>query len=198
MDASLIPVVIDDSGKPPPSLRFAGYLAYIVEQPSVGQLSEPQPLVRDWTILRDIIARLQTTGEFDDILVSDSPDLKGVRADRLAIAIVSPGSGDETETTDDQINDQIERRVKWSLEIRVRHADPQKRDERCEYLLNVARAALDYRELAGGTLPEWTRITQDRYEKPNPPERSLTATGEFTYLIDGPHHRDLTHPRLGD
>lgn len=148
--------------------------------------SRPVPTIRDWDILDDIVARLKACGAFDGVHASDLPETRGRGADRKALAIVAPDSWDESEGWDDPDEPQWLRKVDWTLTVIARAEDPRSRDRHADRLLQAACVALDFKCLAGVTLPGLTKITAGRYLPAVPPTRAIRASGTFAYLIDGP------------
>ena len=142
--------------------------------------------VRDWDIFAAIATMIRTTGSFDEVAISDPPELSGRKASYRAIAVIMPGSGDESaEGFDDPDETQRVRRVSWQLMVIARDKEPEIRDRLAEQLLNSARDAIDDRCIAGQTIVGETHVFKDRYLPAIPPERRLIADGTFSYFIDG-------------
>ena len=137
---------------------------------------------------RDVRTAIQTlleqTGAFDGVYLSGLPEDRGeAAADAHAVSIEPAGTTGADVSADDDGDLIMTCRV--NLVFLSRHEDPQIRDENVEQLLNVAADALSGQSLDGATLPAKTRIVLWTWQKPTAPERRITATLEFQYLVDG-------------
>jgi hypothetical protein len=74
-------------------------------------------------------------------------------------------------------------RSELAVSLLARHPDPQLRDELAEQLLNLLINAVNGLSLAGLTIPQHTMITAWRWMPSRPPERRITATVGFAYIV---------------
>ncbi len=159
----------------------------IVLTPPFGEvpITLPEPPVRDTDIYAEIVRLLAATGKFSRVAYPDPTEIDGKSADNKTLAIVLPGSGDESQGWDEAYEDRIVRKVSWTLEIAVRNSQPAARDELVVRLANLAHSTLDYQSLLGVTLPEWTKFKGDKTVPAKPPDRRIQLSGEFHYFVSG-------------
>jgi hypothetical protein len=138
----------------------------------------PSP-TKSWTILLDAKARLQATGQFDEVLIGD-PSEQLASANATALAILQLREEDEGGYEDTV----LEKVTKWELTVAARQRDPEVRDMEASRLVEVARNALDHKSLASITYPDWTILRRSRFEKPKDSERRVTIAGEWGYHLD--------------
>jgi hypothetical protein len=73
-----------------------------------------------------------------------------------------------------------------------RNEDPQLRDEAAELLFDTAANALNGQSLADLTLPQLTRFVSWKWQKPEAPERRISATFSYQYIVEGWDSYDVT------
>jgi len=78
------------------------------------------------------------------------------------------------------------------LTLLARMEDPQLRDESAELVLDTAANALNGQGLAGLTMPAFTRFTGWQWQPATAPERRITATFTYQYIIEGWDEYDTT------
>lgn len=149
-------------------------------------------MVRDRDVRNAIQSALVETGAFDSVWIWGLPEDYGSGASALAATAIEPSSSDQTDRWDDAPEGGL---VVTSLVIVTflyRHEDPQLRDEAVELLFNTAADALNGQCLAGFTLPGLTRFVSWRWEKPSAPERRISATFSYAYIVEGWDSYDVT------
>jgi hypothetical protein len=140
---------------------------------------------RDRDILEAAHDLLAATGEFDGVYLTGLPEEKGRPSGHRNACALAVLDWDDTSFAEDQSQTAITRKVRWAVTLMARREDPDARDRELDRLAQVAMNTLDGVSLAGLTFPAQTKLKKGRYEKPAPPERRLTVTGEFAYLVTG-------------
>jgi hypothetical protein len=147
---------------------------------------------------RDVRAAVQTalaaTGQFDPngVWLSGLPEDYGQGADDLNACSIEPVGSTERDDWDSQTAGGILILSECRLTFMCRRPDPQLRDEAAELLLDTAANALNGQSLASLTLPAWTRVTRWQWVDPAPPERRITATLSYAYIVEGWNNLDTT------
>jgi hypothetical protein len=140
---------------------------------------------RDRDVRNAIQAALLATSQFDAVWIWGLPENYGAAASNLAAAAIEPVGTEETDRWDSEPDGALEFASTVRLTLLYRNDDPQLRDEGAELLLDTATNALNGQSLAGLTLPPWTIITAWSWAEPVPPERRITATFRYRYLVEG-------------
>lgn len=146
-------------------------------------ISQP---VRDADVIDAIIAALRATRAFDEVAWSEIPERHGRRADMSALATVEPNDWNEIDEWDgepDGLGDVV--RSTFTLTLYSRHSDPRIRDRKLDRLLSFAKNAIDGNGFGGLVMPDLTILRRGKYSPASHPERRMTVTGEYAYLIDG-------------
>ena len=120
------------------------------------------------------------------------PEDYGTGASSLAAAAIEPSSSEQTDRWDDAPEGGLVVTSLVTITFLYRHEDPQLRDEAAELLFDTAANALNGQSLAGFTLPALTRFVSWRWEKPAAPERRITATFSYVYIVEGWDAYDVT------
>lgn len=147
---------------------------------------------RDRDVRVAIQAALVGTGAFDDVYLWGLPEDYGSGVSRMALAVIEPSSSTQTDRWDGGAATGLVVASTVTITFLYRHEDPQLRDEACELLLDTAADTLNGQPLADLTLPDLTRFMSWRWEKPTAPERRITATFSYQYIIDGWNAYDVT------
>lgn len=138
---------------------------------------------RDWDVLESARDLLATTQQFDNVYLTSFDDRSISTSDGYS-AVVQPLDGDEVDTRDDGDETEQTSHSRWTLTLVGRADDPEVRDRELDRLQSVAQNALDGVSLAGLTIPGLTKLRRGKWEKPKPPERRITLTGEYSYWLD--------------
>jgi len=142
-----------------------------------------------------IQSALVATGDFDPeaVFLWGLPEDYGSGSDKFAACMISPKSTRQSDEFDDTPSGGIVMTCQVVITFLFRHEDPQLRDEGVERLLNSAENALNGAKLVDGyTLPAFTRFKSWAWQKPEDPERRITANFEFLYLQEGWQDFDVT------
>jgi hypothetical protein len=143
--------------------------------------------MRDRDVRNAIVTALQITGAFDSggVWITGLPEDSGSAASDFAAAAIEPDSSNQEDRWDSQTDGGLIITSRVRITLLFRNADPQLRDEGAEQLLDVAADALNGQNLAGLTLPGMTRLTSWTWQPPTAPERRITATFTYSYIVDG-------------
>ncbi len=150
--------------------------------------SIPSRQARDADVIDAIIAALKATRAFDDVAWGEEPERWGRGAEKSALAVVEPSDWGEIDEWDDEPGaDGLGYSVKstFTLTIHVRNPDPRTRDRKLDYLLNVAKNAIDGNGFGGLVVNDLTILRRGKYSPARNPERRMTIVGEYSYLVDG-------------
>jgi hypothetical protein len=147
---------------------------------------------RDRDVRNAIQTALIETGAFDAVGIWGLPEDYGTGASALAAAAIEPASSDQTDRWDDATAGGLLITSTVTITFLYRHEDPQLRDEAVELLFDTAANALNGQCLADLTLPGLTRFVSWRWEKPEPPERRITSTFSYQYIVEGWDAYDTT------
>jgi hypothetical protein len=149
-------------------------------------------LARDRDIRNAIQSALVETAAFDAVWIWGLPEDYGTGASTLAAAAIEPRSSDQSDRWDDAPVGGLMVTSLVTITLVNRHEDPQLRDEAVELLLDTAANALNGRSLASLTLPGLTRFVSWSWEKPEAPERRITSTFSYAYIVEGWDDYDTT------
>ncbi len=149
---------------------------------------------RDRDVRNAIQAVLVATGAFDPnaVWIWGLPEDYGTGASSLAAAAIEPFSSEQTDAWDDVPVAGLVVKSLVTITFLYRDDDAQLRDEACELLFDTAANALNGRKLADFTLPALTRFVSWRWEEPTAPERRITATFSYVYIVEGWAAYDVT------
>jgi hypothetical protein len=140
---------------------------------------------RDRDVRNAIQTALLQTGEFDAVCMWGMPEDHGTGASNLAIAAIEPSASEQLDRWDYAPPGGMVISSRVNVILAYRHEDPQLRDEAAELLFDTAANALNGQSLAGLTLPQLTNFTSWRWEKAEAPERRITATFLYHYIVEG-------------
>ena len=149
-------------------------------------------MARDRDVRNAIQSALVETAAFDAVWIWGLPEDYGTGASSLAAAAIEPSSSDQTDRWDDAPAGGLLVTSLVTITFLYRHEDPQLRDEAVELLFDTAANALNGQCLAGLTLPALTRFVSWRWEKPTAPERRITSTFSYQYIVEGWNAYDTT------
>src|SRR5690348_1380565 len=139
-----------------PALYFAPTYFTSFFFPTLVVASQPAPLgYRDRDALAAVVAALDGTGEFADVLLGSAIEQTSVGADRVPFAFITPQEWTDIDDVDPPVN---LRQVLFTLTLVVRDDDPNRRFHILDRLTSVAQNALDGKDLAGGCLPDLTKL----------------------------------------
>ena len=153
---------------------------------------------KDHTVSRDrdvrnaIQTALVETAAFDSVWIWGLPEDYGTAASSLAAAAIEPTSSEQTDRWDDASNGGLLVTSLVTITLLYRHEDPQLRDEAVELLFDTTANALNGQCLGGFTLPSLTRFLSWRWEKPKAPERRITTSFCYAYIVEGWTAYDVT------
>ena len=142
-------------------------------------------MARDRDVRNAIQAALLQTGAFDAVWMWGMPEEYGSAASERAVAAIEPFSSEQLDRWDYAPPGGLLVSSRVNIILLYRHEDPQLRDEAVELLFDVAANALNGQSLAGLTLPQLTSFSSWRWEKPAAPERQITATFLYHYIVEG-------------
>jgi hypothetical protein len=148
--------------------------------------------MRDRDVRNAIHDCLLATGAFDGVWIWGLPEDYGAGASQLAAAAIEPESSVQDDRWDSPPRGGLVVTSRVTITFLQRNDDPQTRDEAAELLLDSAADALNGQSLAGLTLPGLTRFTSWRWEKPLAPERRITSTFSYSYIVEGWGEYDTT------
>ncbi len=148
------------------------------------------PGYRDRDAFNAIVAALQATGVFADVLFPAPIDNILVGADRSPLAVVVPTQWQETPDT---TAGSLVRKVSFTITLVVRAEDPMDRFEALDLASSYASNAIDGSTLGGGCLPALTLLSKGVYDPtPRHPELRLAMDGVFSYPIASASTHDTT------
>lgn len=150
--------------------------------PGAGAVVLPptQRRYRDGDAFAAILAALEGTREFADVVLGTTAERAALGADRVPIALVFPGSWDEEDDADPITN---VRHVAYTITLVCRDEDPMGRYQQLDRLTSIIQDALEGSDLDGGCLPALTRVRRGRYlPSSHHPELRVVLSGTFTYL----------------
>jgi hypothetical protein len=147
---------------------------------------------RDRDVRNAIQAALVASNAFDAVWIWGLPEDYGSAASLQAAAAIVPQSSRQEDLWDAQAAGGLVITSRVGLTLLYRNEDPQLRDEGAELLLDTAANALNGQSLAGWTLPAFTRITEWAWQAPTVPERRITATLSYQYIVEGWDEYDTT------
>ncbi len=148
--------------------------------------------MRDRDVRNAIQTALLQTAAFDSVWIWGLPKDYGIGASCLAAAAIEPSSSTQNELWDAPSVGDLVVASMVTISFLYRHEDPAARDEACELLYDTAANALNGQCLANLTLPGLTRFVSWRWEKPAPPERRITSTFSYQYIVEGWNAYDTT------
>jgi hypothetical protein len=140
-------------------------------------------MARERDVRNTIKELLLATGAFSDVWITGLPEDYGQAASSLTAAAIEPVSTRLTSGWDAAPSGGLDYTSELSVSLLARHPDPQLRDELAEQLLDYLINAVNGQSLAGLTIPQHTMITSWQWLTPKPPERRITATVGFAYLV---------------
>jgi hypothetical protein len=140
-------------------------------------------MARERDVRNAIKDALVATGAFSDVWLTGLPEDHGQGASSLAAAAIEPLSTRLASGWDAAPAGGLGYRSELAVSLLARHPDPQLRDELAEQLLNLLINAVNGQSLAGLTIPQHTMITAWRWMPSRPPERRITATVGFAYIV---------------
>lgn len=145
--------------------------------------------MKDSDIYLDVVARLETTGQFAAVLYGVPPNDGGIGADVTPVVFVNPNSFTEADDVDPI---QIVRVCVGSIVISVRHDDHNLRTQTLDKLAAVVANAINGQSLAGETILRMTTVPSGKYDVPVHPEQRLILVLQFAYFVAGDDGRDDT------
>jgi hypothetical protein len=140
-------------------------------------------MARERDVRNAIQELLLASGAFSNVWITGLPEDYGHGASSLTAAAIEPVSTQLTSGWDSSPSGGLDYTSKLSVSLLARHPDPQLRDELAEQLLDLLINAVNGQSLADLTIPQQTVITSWQWLAPAPPERRITATVDFAYLV---------------
>jgi hypothetical protein len=141
--------------------------------------------MRDRDIRNAIRSLLLDTDAFDTVWLTGTPDRASTPSSSQCLAIIEPESSEFTPTWDSALLGGVIVTSKVTISIVVRHPDPQTRDELAEQLFNIAGDTLNGQPLGGFVNPQMTRFVAGIWHKAIPPEREISSTFTYQYILNG-------------
>jgi hypothetical protein len=141
--------------------------------------------MRDRDVRNAIRDALIATGAFDGVWIWGLPEDHGIGASQLAAAAIEPESSTQEDHWDSAPGGGLIITSRVTLTFLQRNDEPQLRDEAVECLFNSAANALNGQSFGGLTLPQLSRFLLWRWEKPVAPERRITSTFSYSYIVEG-------------
>ena len=142
----------------------------------------PPPVVGNQDPYRALIASLNSTGAFEEVIFGAAAQRSQAGADTYPLAVLTPQGWEEADDVDPV---SIVRRTTFSISIVVTSQDGLPRFEQLDQLSTAVKAAIDGSNLDGTCLPALTRIRSGHYVYVNHyPEQCLELEGEFSMIID--------------
>jgi hypothetical protein len=138
---------------------------------------------RERDVRNAIKTALVATGAFSDVWLTGLPEDYGHGASELTAAGIDPVSTSLTTGWDAQTAGSLDYTATCTVTLLARLEDAQLRDELAEQLLDILHNAVNGVSLASFTLPGTTMVTSWRWNPPAPPERRISATVSFAYLV---------------
>lgn len=136
---------------------------------------------RDYDVFSRMVAALESTGEFADVLLGTTARGRTEGADRSPIAVVTPEGWSEADATDPTL---LVREVTFTVTIVARDEEPAASYQTLDRLTCVAQNVIGGSDLGGMVLPPLTRLHRGRFDPDStPPEQGVVLSGEFTYLV---------------
>jgi hypothetical protein len=175
-----------------PAIYFAPTYFSPFYFPPIAAASDGTPTgYRDRDAFAAIVAALNDTREFADIILAGSVDEPLVGADRAPLAVVVPVEWQEVDDGDPIVS---VRQVTFTVTILARDEDAEQRFQILDRLTSIVQNSIDGIDLAGGCLPGLTKLRRGRYEpRSKHPEHRVTLTGTFTYLVPMPYGHAATN-----
>jgi hypothetical protein len=140
-------------------------------------------MARERDVRNAIQEALIQTGAFSDVWLTGLPEEYGQGASNLTAAAILPVSTRLVTGWDAAPVGGLDLSSKLTVSLLARDPDPQLRDELAEQLLDFLINAVNGQSLANFTIPQQTMVTSWRWVPPRPPERRITATVSFAYLV---------------
>jgi hypothetical protein len=140
-------------------------------------------MARERDVRNAIQEALIATGAFSGVWLSGLPEGFGQAASELTAAAIEPLSTRLATGWDAAPTGGLDYTAELIVTLLARHPDPQLRDELAEQLLDFMINAVNGQSLAGFTLPQQTMITSWRWLPAKPPERRISATVGFAYIV---------------
>jgi hypothetical protein len=151
-------------------------------------MASPSPY-RDRDVRLAIASILEATHEFDGVYVKSLSEVPSQRAGDARAVSIEPDTMDFSDDwgggpTDSTDPPPLIVSARLRLTFMTRLDDPSARDDEAERLANVAANALNGQSLAGLTLPAFSRFESLKWLPPEPPERRVSATFVYRYIVD--------------
>ncbi len=140
-------------------------------------------MARERDVRNAIQASLLATGAFSDVWLAGLPEDSEHGASNLTAAAIEPVTTHQAGGWDSSPAGGLEFRAELAVTLLARHPDPQLRDELTEQLLDYLINAVNGKSLASLTVPQHTFVTSWKWQSPRAPERRITATVAFAYLV---------------
>jgi hypothetical protein len=138
---------------------------------------------RERDIRNAVKQALVATGAFSDVWIMGLPEDYGQVASSLTAAAIEPVSTRLKNGWDAAPAGALDYTSELSVTLLARNPDPQLRDEQVEQLLNFLINAVNGQSLANFTVPQHTVISSWQWLAPKPPERRISASLGFAYLV---------------
>lgn len=148
--------------------------------------------MRDRDVREDIRDRLEATDQFGGVFLSGLPEDFGFGASLQTAAVIEPQSGSQDDKWDAEPTGDLIVSGAVTITFLARDEIPETRDAAVELLFTTAANALNGQSLAELTLPPLTRFASWRWQKATPPERRITSTFNYQYLVPGWGQQDTT------
>lgn len=148
--------------------------------------------MRDRDVRNAIQAALKATGAFDNVYLWGFPEEYGSGASQSAVAVIEPSSSRQSDRDDNAPLGDLYVESTVTITFLQRSEDPQACDEACELLFEMAANALNGQVLAELTMPAMTKFVSWKWQRRTPPERRITSTFIYRYIVPGWDGYDTT------
>ena len=138
---------------------------------------------RERDVRNAIVNSLQQTGAFSEVAITGVPEQFGYGASDFTAASIEPIQTTFATGWDAAPSGSLDYNATCNVTLVARHQDAQLRDELAEQLLDYLCNVVNGRSIAGLTLPQKTMVTGWTWVAAQHPERRITASVNFTYLV---------------
>jgi hypothetical protein len=148
--------------------------------------------VRDRDVRLAVLDALVATDQFNDVWPAGLPEEVGTGAYEQAAAALDQSRGTSEQYGDADPEGGLLQRRDMTITILYRHHDPLLRDAAAERLLNVVCNTINGNNLGGLVFAQTALVRSWSWEKATAPERRISATYHFEYMVEGWTNFDVT------
>lgn len=147
---------------------------------------------RDRDVRLAIQTALMDTNAFDGVYLWGLPENWGTGASAASAAFIEPVKSDQTDIDDSETTGDLHVTSKVTITFVQRMEDPQLCDEAVELLFDAAANALNGNNFGEFTVNGRTKFLSWQWQKRQPPERRITSTFQYEYIVSGWNAYDTT------